>query len=140
MTPDTHNLHGKTEGAEEEDRPVKLHKIKTGASAHSHARKQSAGGLYRSLTQDSGLFAQRRASRYQRDSDDEEDGPILSKAENWALMPEVKLQAEGHEKDGLLGRKLGVTWNNLNVRGVASGGVIQASPPSSSFQSTATNV
>lgn len=45
---------------------------------------------------------------------------VISKADGWNLMPEVKrYQAQG-EKDHLKGRKLGVTWKNLTVRGVGA--------------------
>lgn len=48
--------------------------------------------------------------------EEKEDEPI-SKAEDWALMPEVKRYAEN---DPASGRMLGVTWNNLTVKGVGA--------------------
>ena len=44
----------------------------------------------------------------------------LSKANTWHLMPEVKAHQERSERDHLKGRKLGVTWKNLNVKGVGA--------------------
>lgn len=46
--------------------------------------------------------------------------PPISKAEDWALMPDVKNFAERGEKDQFKPKKLGITWNNLNVKGVGS--------------------
>ena len=45
---------------------------------------------------------------------------FVSKADDWELMPEVKANQERGERDNLKGRKLGLTWNNLNVRGVGA--------------------
>lgn len=107
------------------EKATELHKIPTHASGKSHGRKRSEGGLFRSITGQSGVFSERRKSRYQNDSDEEDcDGPILSKAQSWALMPEVVEAQDRNKREGHLGRKLGVTWNNLTVRGVASGGVV----------------
>ena len=44
----------------------------------------------------------------------------LSKADDWELMPEVKANQERSERDNLKGRKLGLTWNDLNVKGVGA--------------------
>lgn len=122
---------------EQRGQMVELERIKTGASHESHARKKR-GGLFRSITQNSRVFSERRQGRYEPGSDDELDGPILSKAESWALMPEVKQRHQLGEKDGLVSRKLGVTWNNLTVKGVASGGVVQVcKAPSLIFEAIA---
>ncbi len=62
---------------------------------------------------------------------------FVSKADDWEMMREVKLNQERGERDNLKGRKLGLTWNNLNVRGV---GAIQHSwknhrrPPQAAFE------
>ena len=45
---------------------------------------------------------------------------FVSKADDWELMPEVKMNQERGERDNLKGRKLGLTWNNLNVKGVGA--------------------
>lgn len=45
---------------------------------------------------------------------------FLSKAETWDLMPEIKANQEQSERDHFKGRKLGVTWRNLNVKGVGA--------------------
>jgi ABC-type glutathione transport system ATPase component len=47
---------------------------------------------------------------------DEEYEPI-SKAETWKLMPAVK---EAKAKDQPAGRRLGVTWKDLTIKGVSS--------------------
>ncbi|KAL8690937.1 MAG: hypothetical protein Q9218_003730 [Villophora microphyllina] len=46
--------------------------------------------------------------------------PPISKAEDWALFPDVKNYAERGEKDHMKSKKLGVTWKNLTVKGVGS--------------------
>lgn len=52
---------------------------------------------------------------------DEKDDKPVSKAEDWHLMPAVK---EFHENDKAQGRRLGVTWNNLTIKGASSGAAI----------------
>jgi ATP-binding cassette subfamily G (WHITE) protein 2 (SNQ2) len=49
-------------------------------------------------------------------SEDEKDEPI-SKAETWKLMPAVK---EAKANDAPAGRRLGVTWKGLTIKGIAS--------------------
>lgn len=49
-------------------------------------------------------------------SSDEEYEPI-SKAETWKLMPAVKL-AKANDPTG--GRRLGVTWKDLTIKGISS--------------------
>ncbi|KAK8219845.1 hypothetical protein M8818_000819 [Zalaria obscura] len=44
----------------------------------------------------------------------------ISKADDWALMQEVKEWQQVHENDGFKGRQLGVTWRNLTVKGVGA--------------------
>lgn len=82
-----------------------------------HTRKSTAegeGGLARAIT-NSSLFSSRRRSRPHEDSDDEDVEPI---SDDWSMMPEIKaFQAQG-EKDARKGRKLGVTWQNLTVKGI----------------------
>lgn len=46
--------------------------------------------------------------------------PPISKAEDWALMPDIKNYAQRGEKDHLKSKKLGITWKNLTVKGVGS--------------------
>ncbi|KAL8967502.1 MAG: hypothetical protein Q9183_002892, partial [Haloplaca sp. 2 TL-2023] len=46
--------------------------------------------------------------------------PEISKAEDWALMPDVKNYAERGEKDHFKSKKLGITWKNLTVKGVGA--------------------
>lgn len=49
-----------------------------------------------------------------------EEKNFTSKADDWNLMPEVKATQERGERDHLKGRKLGVTWKNLNIKGVGA--------------------
>ncbi|TVY47802.1 Protein SNQ2 [Lachnellula occidentalis] len=64
-----------------------------------------------------------RTSRFYDDNDDvvEEDPYPISKADNWKLMPEVKMHHQQGQADNFKERKLGVTWKNLTVKGVGSG-------------------
>jgi len=95
-----------------------LRPVTTNKSHH-----EAGNGLLRTLTSQSRVFAERKRSRID-DSGDEEDEPIVSKAEDWQLMPEIKTHREQGEKDSLKGRMLGVTWKNLTVKGVASSAAI----------------
>jgi len=49
-------------------------------------------------------------------SEDEKDEPI-SKAEDWKLMPTIR-EAKANQKTP--GRKLGVTWKDLTIKGIGS--------------------
>lgn len=95
-----------------DEQGTEMNRIPTHASGKSHGKKQS-GGLFRSITGQSGVFSERRRSVYHESDSDDYDGPIVSKAESWALMPEVKELQDTNNREGHPGRKLGVTWNNL---------------------------
>lgn len=63
----------------------------------------------------------RTLSRRPEDLDDrydEKDDAPISKAEDWRLMSSVR---EFHANDKAEGRRLGVTWNDLTIKGVSSG-------------------
>ena len=45
---------------------------------------------------------------------------LANKADGWNLMPEIKRQQAQGKEDNLKGRKLGVTWKNLTVKGVGA--------------------
>lgn len=49
-----------------------------------------------------------------------EEKNLLSKANTWHLMPEVKAIQGRSERDRLKARKLGITWKNLTVKGVGA--------------------
>jgi ABC-type glutathione transport system ATPase component len=76
--------------------------------------------IFRTFTQSS-AFSGRRQSRT-RDDSDEDDEPI--NADIWKLSPEVRAHQEQDEKDRVPGRKLGVTWTNLTVKGVGADAAI----------------
>lgn len=63
-----------------------------------------------------------RTSRFYDEDDNgvEEDPYPISKADDWKLMPEVKMFHQQGQQDNLKDRKLGVTWQNLTVKGVSS--------------------
>jgi len=56
---------------------------------------------------------------YSEDSGSEDDVSI-SKAEDWKLMSDVRGFQAQDEQDHVKGRRLGVTWKDLTVKGVGS--------------------
>lgn len=70
----------------------------------------------------SSYFSERRKSRAHDDEDDENEKEAM--AEDWRMMPELKVRRDQGEKDSVKGRKLGVTWNNLTVLGVGADAAI----------------
>jgi ABC-type multidrug transport system ATPase subunit len=76
--------------------------------------------IQRTFTNRSIFSSGRRKSRQSRDDDDDSEKVPISKAEDWKLMPELRgIEAQG-EQDKVKGRKLGVTWTNLTVKGVGA--------------------
>jgi len=65
-------------------------------------------------------FAERRRSRHYDDEEDQE--PI--EENDWKLSPELRGVQDQSEKDNVKGRRLGVTWNNLTVKGVGADAAI----------------
>lgn len=91
---------------------------------HTHkSTAEGEGGLARAIT-NSSLFSSRRRSRAYEDSDEEDVEPI---ADDWSMMPEIKAFQAQDEKDARKGRKLGVTWQNLTVKGVGADSAINES-------------
>jgi ATP-binding cassette, subfamily G (WHITE), member 2, SNQ2 len=90
------------------------------SSAARHGNNE--GGIMSDLVQtfsmQSTSLAISASNRYAADIDDE-DEPI-SKAEDWKLMPEIKGFKGQDAQDGKKERKLGITWSDLTVRGVAT--------------------
>jgi ABC-type multidrug transport system ATPase subunit len=79
------------------------------------------GNILSRVLSGSSFLSERLRSRQYDDSDDDQP---MSMADDWKMMPEVKaFQAQG-EKDDVKGRKLGVTWTNLNVKGVGADAAI----------------
>lgn len=58
------------------------------------------------------------------DESSECEKPFGSKADDWALMAETKAFQEIDELDQRKAKKLGVTWNNLNVKGLGAGAAL----------------
>jgi ATP-binding cassette, subfamily G (WHITE), member 2, SNQ2 len=79
-------------------------------------------GIVRTLT------GQSRKSNHQqdreKDDNDPDDHPI-SKAEDWAMMPDIKYYQKQNNKSRFKGRRLGVTWKNLSVKGVGADAALQ---------------
>lgn len=53
-------------------------------------------------------------------SDDTVDTPIKGKADNWKLMPDLKGWHDKQEQEHFKGRRLGITWKDLTVKGISS--------------------
>jgi ABC-type multidrug transport system ATPase subunit len=51
--------------------------------------------------------------------------PNVSRADGWALMPQVKEQNEREAESGFKRRELGVTWQNLSVEVVSAEAAVQ---------------
>lgn len=91
----------------------------TGHSGFAPSVNQGGGEqLFRALSR---TFSGRSQVEERNYDSEKEDEPI-SKAEDWSLMPEVKQYADN---DPAAGRKLGVTWNNLTVKGVGADAAFQ---------------
>ncbi|KUJ19547.1 putative Brefeldin A resistance protein [Mollisia scopiformis] len=90
------------------------------STSHATERRNS---LARAFT-NSSVLSGRRKSRPYDDSDDEVGEPI---AEDWSMMPEIKALQKQGEKDAVKHRKIGVTWRNLTVKGIASDAAINES-------------
>jgi ATP-binding cassette subfamily G (WHITE) protein 2 (SNQ2) len=70
------------------------------------------------------LTGQSRRSNHQEDREktdnySNEDLPI-SKADDWVMMPNIKSFQNQNTKSNFKGRGIGVTWKNLNVKGVGA--------------------
>lgn len=78
--------------------------------------------LSNSISRQSRARSEGRRSQFYDEEEDEEEH--ISKADEWKLMPEVKLMNNQREQDGKKPRRLGVTWNNLTVKGVAADAAI----------------
>lgn len=84
-----------------------------------HPARENA--ITRVLT-NSSYFSERRKSRAHDDDNDENEKESMGG--DWRMMPELKVRRDQSEKDGVKGRKLGVTWNNLTVLGVGADAAI----------------
>ncbi|KAH8653120.1 putative Brefeldin A resistance protein [Tricladium varicosporioides] len=83
----------------------------------------SQGNMLTRMLSGASILSERRSNRAYGDSSDDEDEPI-SLANDWNLMPEIKDRAKQGEKDDVKGRKLGVTWTNLTVKGIGADAAI----------------
>jgi ABC-type glutathione transport system ATPase component len=73
-------------------------------------------GLVRAFTHSS-IVSERRHSRAYDDSEDEKIEPI---ADDWSMAPELRAFQKQGEKDQVKGRRLGLTWRNITVKGVGA--------------------
>ncbi|KAF1354842.1 ABC transporter [Delphinella strobiligena] len=85
----------------------------TGPSVYAPSVSQGHGDeIFRTISR---TFTHQ--SYHAEDDGDDEPRRHISKAEDWELMPEVKSFANA---DKAAGRRLGVTWRDLSVKGVGS--------------------
>jgi ABC-type glutathione transport system ATPase component len=82
----------------------------------SHPQSNTLTSILTRASAASGLSRQ-RTNRIYDDSDDD-DGEAFEC--DWKLMPELKAFRQQGEKDQVKGRKLGVTWTDLTVKGVGA--------------------
>jgi ATP-binding cassette subfamily G (WHITE) protein 2 (SNQ2) len=75
--------------------------------------------VYRTLSR---TFSRR--TQYSSSSDSDDDIKSISKAEDWKLMPQIRDIKAQEGKDQVKGRRLGVTWTNLTVKGVGADAAI----------------
>jgi ATP-binding cassette subfamily G (WHITE) protein 2 (SNQ2) len=83
---------------------------------------QRRGSVMTRIRSNSSAFLQRRRSRPYEDSDEDEKGQPIGA--NWSMMPDIRAFANQSDKDHVKGRKLGVTWKNLTVKGVGADAAI----------------
>jgi ATP-binding cassette subfamily G (WHITE) protein 2 (SNQ2) len=77
-----------------------------------HEGEGTGASLWRTLSR---IFSRRNANELL--GSDEDQGEPISKEENWKHMPAVK---EAKANDAAVGRRLGVTWKDLTIQGIAS--------------------
>jgi ABC-type glutathione transport system ATPase component len=92
----------------------------------SRAAAEPRNSLARAFTNSSILSKRRsrRSSHAHEESEEELDDPISN---DWSMMPELKAFQKQGEKDAVKGRKLGVTWRNLTVKGIGADSAIMES-------------
>ncbi|PSK38472.1 Brefeldin A resistance protein [Elsinoe australis] len=88
-------------------------------SRRESTRRESIGGeLWRTLTRKSTYSQKDERDHYDIGGTDEK--PFAPDVKEWALAGEVREFEAEREKTGLKHRKLGVTWNNLTVKGIGA--------------------
>ena len=93
----------------------------TEPEAYASIAPERPGNIITRILSNSSSFLERKRSRPYEDSDDEKDGPIGA---DWSMMPDIRAFADQNQKDQVKGRKLGVTWKNLTVKGVGADAAI----------------
>jgi ATP-binding cassette subfamily G (WHITE) protein 2 (SNQ2) len=89
--------------------------------SRSRPQHSEGGILTRILSGASGYLPERQKSRAYDDSDEETPGISQS---DWKMMPELQGIRDQEKKDQVKGRRLGVTWNNLTVKGIGADAAI----------------
>jgi ATP-binding cassette, subfamily G (WHITE), member 2, SNQ2 len=96
----------------------------TQPEAYASVVSQPREGLISRILSNTSVLTGRNSQREYDGSD--EDEPI-SMAADWKMMPELKVFQKQGEKDEVKGRKLGVTWKNLTVKGIGADAAINES-------------
>jgi ABC-type glutathione transport system ATPase component len=84
--------------------------------SHSH------GNVLSRILSNSSVLSRKQSNRVYDDSDDDEKREPM--ASDWGMMPEIQAFQQQGEKDQVKGRKLGVTWTNLTVKGIGADAAI----------------
>ncbi|KAI7221258.1 pleiotropic drug resistance protein, ABC superfamily [Hortaea werneckii] len=79
----------------------------------------SGDGVYRTVSNSLSRTFSRRTTQHESDSSSEDETSI-SKADDWKLMPEIKEFKQQDDRDQIKGRRLGVTWKDLTVKGIGA--------------------
>lgn len=80
--------------------------------------------LARAFTNNSIISGRTRSRAYDDSEEDEKAEPISS---DWSMAPELRTIKQQGEKDEVKGRRLGLTWRNLTVKGVGADAAINES-------------
>jgi len=89
--------------------------------AYAPIASQPREGIISRILSNTSVLTGRHSQREYDGSD--EDEPI-SMAADWKMMPEIRVFQKQGEKDEIKGRKLGITWKNLTVKGVGADAAI----------------
>jgi ABC-type glutathione transport system ATPase component len=82
----------------------------------------SQGNVISRILSNSSVLSRKQSNRVYDDSeDDETQEPMVN---DWSMMPEIRGLQQQDKKDQIKGRRLGVTWTNLTVKGIGADAAI----------------
>jgi ABC-type multidrug transport system ATPase subunit len=92
-----------------------------GFEAITPQRSQPREGILTRILSNASGFTEKKKSRAYDESDEEAPG---IEPNDWTMMPELQGVRDQAEKDQVKGRRLGVTWTNLTVKGIGADAAI----------------